>query len=191
MSQFLDTLKERFADAQRRLQIAQTRLQQIQAEHQAVTQEFVSWQNAINAESRREQLQESQRQLELQRQQFVQQRVQELNRHVEAPPATITTQSPTPAAPANPETPIAVQPESPADLGSKTDAIREVLRQHPEGITPVDVWKEVKDNVGRAYVYSVLKRFKDKKQVSVRRGKYFLLQVASTLEEDKENSTVH
>jgi hypothetical protein len=61
---------------------------------------------------------------------------------------------------------------------NKTEMIREVLRQHTNGITPAQVWINVKDKVGRNYVYSVLKRMKDKDEVKERRGKYYL-QVAS------------
>jgi hypothetical protein len=74
---------------------------------------------------------------------------------------------------------------------NKTNLIRDVLRQHPNGITPVEVWREVKGHIERNYVYSVLKRLKDSKQVSERRGKYYL-QVMPKSEEDKEgNSIVH
>ena len=58
MSQFLEMLKARFADAQQRLQVATANLQKAQLEHQAVMQEFGSWQNAIAVESRREQQQQ-------------------------------------------------------------------------------------------------------------------------------------
>ncbi len=68
--------------------------------------------------------------------------------------------------------------------------IRSVLRQHPNGITPAEIWREVKDNVGRAYVYSVLKRLKDRKQVTERRGKYFL-QIITKPEEGKESSSLN
>ena len=56
---------------------------------------------------------------------------------------------------------------------NKTETIRELLRQHPAGMTPTDIWKEVKGQMAhRPYLYSILKRLKDKDEVCVRRGKY-------------------
>ena len=60
---------------------------------------------------------------------------------------------------------------------SKTEAVRELLREHPAGLTSPDLWKgfQIKvPNTERAYLYSVLKRLRDKDEVMVRRGKYML-----------------
>jgi hypothetical protein len=58
---------------------------------------------------------------------------------------------------------------------NKTETIRELLRQHPTGMTPTDIWKEVKGQMAhRPYLYSILKRLKDKDEVCVRRGKYVM-----------------
>jgi hypothetical protein len=58
---------------------------------------------------------------------------------------------------------------------NKTETIRELLRQHPAGMTPTDIWKEVKGQMAhRPYLYSILKRLKDKDEVCVRRGKYIV-----------------
>jgi hypothetical protein len=58
---------------------------------------------------------------------------------------------------------------------NKTDMVRELLRQHPAGMSPADIWKEMEPNMKtRAYLYSVLKRLKDKGDARERRGKYFL-----------------
>lgn len=66
---------------------------------------------------------------------------------------------------------------------NKTETIRELLRQHPAGMTPTDIWKEVKDQMThRAYLYSVLKRLKDKDEVTVRRGKYITKMLPKTEE---------
>jgi hypothetical protein len=57
---------------------------------------------------------------------------------------------------------------------NKTQLIRDALAEHP-GLTPAQVWGAVKNQVGRRnYVYSVLKRLKDRKQVVEKRGKYYL-----------------
>jgi hypothetical protein len=68
------------------------------------------------------------------------------------------------------------QPALPqASETNKTETIRELLRQHPTGMTPTDIWKEVKGQMAhRPYLYSILKRLKDKDEVAVRRGKYFV-----------------
>jgi hypothetical protein len=181
MSQFLETIKERVADSQRRLQASTVKLQQAQAEHQAVSQEFVSWQNAFNVEARREQLEqlnENQKRAEQQKPQ--------------APPqpisGSIAVQLPALRVSA---TGIVTPPESLPDTPeiSKTKMIKDVLLNNSNGITPAEVWKKVQDHhVGRAYVYSVLKRLKDKKQVLERRGKYYLLMPKT---EEKENLIMH
>jgi hypothetical protein len=71
-------------------------------------------------------------------------------------------------------TSIVPLPTEPTDEVNKTGVIREVLRQHPAGITPSELFDTVKDKVGRAYMYSVLKRLRDKDEVLVRRKKYYL-----------------
>lgn len=176
MSNFLDTLKARLVDAQQRLQVAQQALQKATVEHQAVMQEYASWQNAVNVETRREQITAAV--------------VAAPAPRVPAPPLAVSPpvivkgQLPgiVPTAPH-------VSPESNPGNGSdvkQADVIREVLRQHPNGMTPVEVWQEARHHsISRPYVYSVLKRLKDRKQASERRGKYFLLVV--TPEEGKEN----
>jgi hypothetical protein len=164
MSQFLDILRARLADAQQRLQIAQANLVRVQTEHQAVMQEYGSWQNAVAVETRRE----AQEQAQIQASERV-------------------------LAGGSPPTPVphlAVPLVAPGSEINKVHLIRDVLRQHPNGITPADVWREVKDHVGRAYVYSVLKRLKDRKQVAERRGKYFL-QITPKPEETKEPNHVN
>ena len=176
MSQFLEMLKARFADAQQRLQVATANLQKAQLEHQAVMQEFGSWQNAIAVESRREQQQQI----------------------LPAPPAqpakavTVIATAPIVSQQSWGSSPAAVAPvlqTPPANESevNKADLIRGVLRQHPNGITPADVWREVREQVGRAYVYSVLKRLKDRKQVAERRGKYFLQIAPKSVDESKES----
>jgi hypothetical protein len=171
MSDFLETLKLRFADAQQRLQISQQNLQRVQHEHAQITAEFSSWQNAVAVETRKEQ-------------QAAAAQSVAMNRIVAA--AINATAAPLALSSASvPATPCQTRSEDPEM--NKTTLIREVLRQHPNGVTPVDVWKEVKDRVARPYVYSVLKRMKDKKQVAVRRGKYFLAVVLKS-EESKDHS---
>lgn len=69
----------------------------------------------------------------------------------------------------------AVQSESiqTGEQKSKTDIIRELLRQNPHGMTPTEIWSHVHEQFKyRAYLYSVLKRLTDREELSVRRGKY-------------------
>ena len=54
MSVFMDTLKARLTDSQRRLAEATRVLQQAQANHQMITQEVFGWQKAVEAETRKE-----------------------------------------------------------------------------------------------------------------------------------------
>lgn len=56
---------------------------------------------------------------------------------------------------------------------NKTELIRDVIKQHPAGVTPGEIWSTVKNQIPRRnYVYAVLGRLKDRDQVSVRNGKY-------------------
>jgi hypothetical protein len=60
--------------------------------------------------------------------------------------------------------------------GNKTEMVRELLRQHPTGMTPGDIWTKMdKQMKNRAYLYSVLKRLKDRGDARERRGKYYLV----------------
>ena len=61
---------------------------------------------------------------------------------------------------------------------NKTEMIRAVLRRHPAGITPAELWQELNGEVSRDYVYAVLKRLKDRDQISYRRKKYSLRDIA-------------
>src|SRR5436309_1135390 len=132
MSQFIEELKARMAEALKRLQAAQQRSQAAQAELQAVSQEYNSLQHLINVE---------------------------VSRNPEsAGPITVNVESRI-AQPALPQT----------SETNKTETIRELLRQHPTGMTPTDIWREVKDQMAhRPYLYSILKRLKDKDEVTVR-----------------------
>jgi hypothetical protein len=151
MSEFLETLKMRLLDAQKKLQETTAALQKAQLEHAASAQEHASWANAVNTETRREQ------QLALTKGQ------------PQTPPAPKPPELPSPL-------PAALEDvESTAEV-NKTGLIREVLERHPNGVRPVTVWHSLRDQVNRNYVYSVLSRMKQKKQVREIRGKYYLNQ---------------
>ena len=56
---------------------------------------------------------------------------------------------------------------------NKTDLVRDLLRQHPGGMTGGELWSAVKTKFPhRQYVYSVLKRLKKKGDVVQKRKKF-------------------
>lgn len=139
MSQFLETLKSRMIDAQKRHQLANQKLQAAQAEFNAATQEFVSWQNAVRVEATKEQSAAAQ------------------------------------ASEGIPTHPVHEDGGPKVQEVNKTDAVRNLMRNHPGGIRPSDLWMELKGQIGyRPYLYSILKRLTDRGEVVKRRGRYFL-----------------
>jgi hypothetical protein len=81
-------------------------------------------------------------------------------------------------------------PAVPAGELNKTEIVRELLRQHSAGMTPSDIWKQVKAQIPhRPYLYSILKRLKDKGDITDKRGKYFF-KFAPKPEEAKDQNMV-
>jgi hypothetical protein len=161
MSDFLNKLriefdgaKERFLEAQKKFtgaqaesQAATQRLQAAQTEFQLAAQEFNSYQTLVNLWTRKEQ--------EL--------TVKASDTLVVSDALASTVESASTSA------------TSPSPEINKTEMVRELLRQHPTGITPSDIWTKMdKQMKNRAYLYSVLKRLKDRGDARERRGKYFL-----------------
>jgi hypothetical protein len=65
------------------------------------------------------------------------------------------------------------QPEGAAEAGGKTEMIRDLVRQHPQGITATEIWSHVQDRFNhRAYLYNILKRLTKNGEFSERKGKY-------------------
>ena len=177
MSEFLEKLKERQLDAQKRLQVAQVALQKAQAEHAALAQEFTSWSHAVQTEMRREQQEIGVQQVATPT--IVVRAVRDpesplINAPTTTPPSVVLSSMPT------------AQGDGDSEI-NKTNLIRETLRTHPAGMRPVDVWRNVRDQVPRPYVYSVLSRMKQKKQAIERRGKYYL-QIADRSEGAQQTS---
>jgi hypothetical protein len=158
----------RFQEAQQTFQITQQAHAKTQAEFQkaqqalvVAQQQFQGWTIAYNAvmaeEAARKQLAE-QAQLQI--------------------PNTVT---------ATPEALPAALPESiqPVEQKTKTDVIRDLLRQNPHGMTPTEIWSQVHEQFKyRAYLYSVLKRLTDREELCVRRGKYAFRMVPQLVRED-------
>jgi hypothetical protein len=161
MESFLETLRNRQQDALKRMQVAQQKLQVATAEFQQVQQEFNSWNVAVGTETRR-----------------VQQLATENGRPALSPPSqTVASQ-------------IAVPEPPPIKAENKTDLVRTFLQHHPTGVTPGDLWQQLKSQLQqRAYLYSVLKRLKDKDEIRVTRGKYYFKQPPQS-EEGRSPSTI-
>lgn len=76
-----------------------------------------------------------------------------------------------------------------ANENNKTELVRQLLRQNPTGIAPAEIWKKLNGQItNRAYMYSVLKRLKDRGDATARRGKYFA-KINPRSEDIKEQTT--
>ena len=140
---------------------AKQALDNAQAVHQRAATDYVAWNNALLAEQRNQQ-------------------------------AALSEIAPTPA-PEN-QIPIAESLDSKSGASpevNKTDLIRDALRRRPTGLTPGDLWHVVKDQIpNRSYVYAVLGRLKERDQVTVRRGKYYIRAVAEKPDTQEMQETV-
>lgn len=170
MSITLDDLNSRLTAAQHHLTDAELRLKHAQQVHAYATYEVNTWTAAVNIEKQREEARQ---------------------KAAAIPTTTSTSVNATPAQaalPAKQATSEAAQPHESQEV-NKTEMIRDLLRRSPTGMTPSDLWKQVKAQfTHRPYLYSVLKRLKDRDEVTVRRGKY-LLKTIQKVEEQKPNST--
>ena len=158
MSVFLDTLKQRWVDAHQRQKESGEALVALQAKHAVNLQENLHWQKAYEMEKLREEQAEASAKSD------------------QIPLIATATES--------------IPPDTTITEGSKaevnkTELVLDLLRQHPSGMWPGDIWTVVHAEFkGRAYLYSILKRLKDREQVRVRNGKYFI-RVPSKPEEAK------
>jgi hypothetical protein len=143
MSEFLEQLKKDLADAQKRHQEMAARLNALNAEYQAVSQEVNSYAKIVEVQTRKEQ-------------------------------GTVKVAVNIHVAPAGSgKAALLTAPPSDSDEPNKTELVRELLRQHPSGMTGAELWTAVKNKFPhRQYVYSVLKRLKKKGFVAQRRKKY-------------------
>jgi leucyl aminopeptidase len=159
MNQFLEDLKARMADAQKRLQAAAMALQTAQQQHQAVAQEFGSLQYLFQIETRKAQGNSPN---------AISQAIVTTTRHVQAPQQ---------------------DHQDHAEI-NKTKIVRQILQEHPNGMEPNDLWKAVSNQIAyRPYLYSILKRLRDKGDVFKKRGKYFP-RITPKPEDGKEQAMV-
>lgn len=192
MSNFLETLKEgmeeaqkkftsaqeKFTAAQTEYQASQQKLVACQTEYQSALQEFQAFQTLVSVQTRKE---------------------QPANGTSSATPATtgavtarivhqtgiaLPGRNPVPQKVENAQ-PIIEQNNK--SEGNKTEAVRMLLRSHTGGMTPSEIWNNLQSQLSnRVYLYSILKRLKDRGEVRDKRGKYYLnLKV-----EDDQNQVV-
>jgi len=170
MNDFIEVLKTRHQDAQKRMQAAQQKLLVAQAEFQNTSQEFNSLNYVLAMEMQRTQ------------QEAATAKATQETPSIGPPTQTLTE----PTASATPS-PIANTPEI-----TKTAMVRNVLRHSPNGITPDEIWKQLKAQMGdHAYIYSVLKRLKDRDEITKRRGKYYLKHQPQSDEVAAQNGIVN
>ncbi|MGA2967079.1 MAG: hypothetical protein ABSD64_12770 [Terriglobales bacterium] len=169
MNKIMEDLEARVAASKQRLDEATKTFQTAQQAYQVAQQDHNVWSLALQAEVRDEQRRDAaatEKQSEL-----------PLSTAKPSPPSSIVA-------------PIEQSVDSPESL-NKTDAVRNLLRQHSTGMSAVDIWKEVGAQFKhRPYLYSVLKRLRDRDEVIMRRNKYFLKFIPKT-EEAKEQPVVH
>jgi hypothetical protein len=165
--EFLEACHARFQEAQKRFQQAQTNLQQAQQEFSAAQLEHNNWQGVLQSESRRLH--------RLQQQAAEGQTTLPIVSHNVKPPVPTSTSGEQSQGPESNDV-------------NKTELVRELLAQHPEGMNPGEVWAVLKNQIARPYVYSILKRLKDADQVIYqrRRKKYMLKVAAKQPEPSKE-----
>lgn len=85
-----------------------------------------------------------------------------------------------------------VSSEETGETVNKTDTVRDLLYKHPAGMTAIDIWRQVGETFKhRPYLYSVLKRLRDRDEVTIRRGKYYLKLATKVEELKQEQSVVH
>jgi hypothetical protein len=193
MTNFLETLRkgmveankkftaaqQKFSVMQAEFQAAQQRLTAAQGEFQTAMQEFNAFQTLVNIETRKEQglppititpnALPPHNPLTPQQQHALQ--IQRIRQQQAAAAANAANGAVAPAPIPIPQ-PVVVDDNK--SESNKTEAVRSILRQHPAGMLPAEIWKQLQSQVGnRLYIYSVLKRLKDRGDVRVKRGKYY------------------
>jgi type II secretory pathway pseudopilin PulG len=177
MAKILEEIQSRLAEAQKRLAETTQALQVAQQAQQAAQHNFNVWNMALQIEQRDEQ-----------------RRVAAATEKQLSLPATQPESKPQPKSDSELELEDfvdAVLSEDASEGVNKTDTVRDLLRRHPTGMTAVDIWAEVRsDFKHRPYLYSVLKRLRDREEIIKRRGKYCLKLIPKT-QEAQDQSVVH
>jgi hypothetical protein len=140
----IEYLKSGFEKAQKRFQETQQRMQAMQLEFNKMAQEFNAWQTLYQAEMAKQ------------------------GNDLIAPPPTISL-----TFNGRRLHNAQIQPLK-SSKPSQTEVVRNALKERQAGLTPNEIWKEVESQmVNRTYLYSVLKRLKERGDVFERRGKYY------------------
>jgi hypothetical protein len=176
MSKIIEELQARATDSKLRLDAATKDFQTVQAILQQAQQTFNIWNSALQAEIREEQRKSA---------------------------AATESQLPLPTSMPQLKAALETKPKDDEDFVdavdlagdmpelNKTASVRDLLRRHPAGMTAVDIWNEVKgDFTHRPYLYSVLKRLRDREEIVKRRNRYFLKLIPKT-QEAQEQPVVH
>jgi hypothetical protein len=180
MAKNLSTLLE---ELRTRHQAAQSRLHEATQTFQQAQQAQIAAQAAF---------QKAQQELGLAQQQFhgwnvalASVQAEEAELQQQNTPANQSTLTPPAATPV-----VSAAPDATPEPSGQTDLVRDLLQQHPQGITATELWKAVQDRFKyRAYFYNVLKRLEKNEGLSCRRGKYAFR--PSSQESREEVSTVH
>jgi hypothetical protein len=162
MSNVLDGLKERLETAKSRLALAQQRHQAASAELNAATAEYNVWGAAVSIEANeQERLAADAREKQMPLPEMPIQSRPVIAR------ATLTITAPI----------VEGQGESASAPNSvnKTDLVRELLGHRRMAMTPDEIWKALEGQIAsRAYLYSILKRLRDKDEIRKWRNRYSL-----------------
>jgi hypothetical protein len=180
MDDFMASLKLRAADAQKRFLEAQRKLQIAQAEFQAAAQEHTNYQGVIIAEHRKINGPPVPAPIAMPLALPLPQRRVMINPNAHqfgfVPPHEPAPPSPVP------------ENASAKSENNKTEMVRELLRQHSAGMTPDEIWRALKSQLdNHAYIYSVLKRLKERDEVRKSRGKYYFKHHPQAEEGDSPN----
>jgi hypothetical protein len=171
MTKIIEELQARVAESKQRLDDVTKTFQTAQQVFQQAQQDHNVWNLALQAEVRDEQRRVA----------------AAIEQQSELP---LSNAKPTPLAPA-PITPPIEQPTDASEALNKTDVVRSLLKQHPTGMSAVDIWQAVGAQfTHRPYLYSVLKRLRDREEIIKRRNKYCLIAIPKS-GEVKEQPVVH
>jgi hypothetical protein len=164
MPNILEELRNRILEAQSRLTETGRKLQLAQRAHEIASNDVAVWRAAFDSENREQQ---SRQEAAIASQPVFEGFVSQVEQIAQTPPDNeIATSAEAP-------------PASPSETTNpnKTEIIRALLRQHPTGLTPPQIWLQVGEQFKhRPYMYSVLKRLKDRDEISFRRNKYVIRQ---------------
>ena len=152
----LEELKARQAQALARQAAAQAAWQAAQVEMNAANAELGIWNSAVAIETR----EEAARAAAAAKDQI---------------PMGLQANMEAAMEPESPQAELEPEPEEESEQFNKTEYVRDLLRANPGGLTIATIWTAFHQQAPKAsrnYLYSVLKRLRDKKQVEQKRGKY-------------------